>query len=95
MITGHHLHSADGEDVGEVIDVLGGDDLEGPPRWITVKTGWFAQRVVPFELVEQRHDGELVTSVTRQTIAEAPKVPVHLEPNGDDAAELRRHYALA
>lgn len=95
MITGHHLHAADGEDIGEITDVIGGEEIDTPPRWLTVKTGLLSgQRLVPYDIVVQRADGELATPLSKADVKQAPKVPVHVEPVGDDLEELRRHYAL-
>lgn len=94
MITGHHLRTADGEDIGEITDVIGGEELDTPPRWLAVKTGLFAERLVPYDIVRQADDGELVTAVSKTEVKHAPKVPVHVEPVGQDLEELRRYYAL-
>ena len=50
-IVGHHLYDATGEDVGEIVDVVGVSGPDLVPSWVTVKTGWFNQRLVPFEAV--------------------------------------------
>jgi hypothetical protein len=92
-IVGHHLYDPAGEDVGEIVDVVGvaGPDLA--PSWVTVKTGWFNQRLVPFDKVETRGD-EFATTCSADTIKQAPKVPVHFEPAGDDLDQLCRHYGM-
>ena len=92
-IVGHHLYDPAGEDIGEIVDVVGvsGPDLR--PSWLTVKTGWFNQRLVPFEAVEPRGE-DLAARVAADVVKKAPKVPVHFEPSGDDLDQLCEHYGL-
>jgi hypothetical protein len=92
-ITGNHLFSSSGDDIGEVKDVIGGGGPEGP-SWLSVKTGLFATRLVPFELVEERGDS-LVTDLTTDQVKSAPKTDSHLEPVGEDREALLSHYRLA
>jgi len=92
-IVGHHLFDPTGEDVGEIVDLVGVNGPEMTPSWVTVKTGWFNQRLVPFEAVESRGE-ELATTCSAETIKKAPKVPVHFEPVGDDLDQLCAHYGL-
>ena len=92
-IVGHHLYDADGEDVGEIVDVVGVSGPELTPTWLTVKTGWFNQRLVPFDTVEQQSD-DFVTKVRAEDVKHAPKVPVHFEPAGDDLDQLCDHYGM-
>lgn len=94
MITGHHLHTADGQDIGEITDVIGGEELDTPPRWLAVKTGMFSERLVPYDIVVESDDGDLVTAASKTEVKHAPKVPVHIEPAGEDLEELRRYYSL-
>lgn len=91
-ITGSHLFSRTGDDIGEVKDVIGGGGPEGP-AWLSVKTGVFATRLVPFELVERREDG-LVTSLSSDEVKSAPKTNSHLEPFGEDREALLAHYGM-
>lgn len=93
-IVGQHLYSPSGEDVGEIVDVVGVQGPELEPSWVTVKTGWFAQRLVPYAMVQAKGDG-FVTSCSADVVKNAPKVPVHFEPAGDDRDELHSHYGLA
>ena len=90
-IVGHHLHSRDGEDIGEIVDVVGVSGADLTPTWLTVKTGWFNQRLVPFDAVEDQGD-RLVTEFDAAAVKDAPKVPVHFEPAGDDLDQLCSHY---
>lgn len=93
-ITGSRLRSADGEDIGEITDVIGAD-ASMTPEWVAVKTGWFSQRLVPFAIVvEDEEHGEFVTAATLSEVKAAPKVPVHFEPNGHDLEQLCEHYRL-
>lgn len=93
-ITGHHLYSEEGDDIGAITDVIGSDaGLDGPPSWITVKTGLLTQRLVPFAAVEERGD-QFVTSLSRDVVKAAPKVPVHFQPAGDDLDALCDHYGV-
>lgn len=92
-IVGHHLLAADGEDIGEIVDVVGVQGPELRPTWVTVKTGWFNQRLVPFEKVETRSD-QLISECSAETVKNAPKVPVHFEPAGDDLDQLCSYYGL-
>lgn len=92
-IVGHHLYGTNGEDIGEVVDVVGVRGTEMRPSWVTVKTGWFNQRLVPFDTVSERSD-QLVTSCSAIAVKNAPKVPVHFEPAGDDLDELCTYYGL-
>lgn len=92
-IVGHHLYDPDGQDIGEIVDIVGVDGPDLTPAWVTVKTGWFNQRLVPYNAV--RSDGEdFATQCPAETIKSAPKVPVHFEPAGDDLDQLRAHYGL-
>lgn len=93
-IVGHHLYASDGVDVGEITDVVGVHGVELEPTWFAVKTGWFGQRLVPAAVVENR-DGVLVTRCTAKDVKDAPKVPVHFEPSGDDLDVLLDHYGVA
>lgn len=93
-IVGHHLYASDGVDVGEITDVVGVQGTELSPSWFTVKTGWFGQRLVPAELVDER-DGRFVTACEASEVKGAPKVPVHFEPTGEDRDALLRHFGLA
>lgn len=92
-ITGQHLFSSAGDDIGEITDVVGAYDGDMTPRWLTVKTGWFSQRLVPWTIVVEGEDG-YVTACTASEVKHAPKVPVHFEPAGDDLDELCDYYAL-
>lgn len=92
-LTGSHVYSETGEDIGEVIDVVGRTGLEQDPHWIAVKTGWFSERLVPYDLIRERAD-QLVTPCSKDEVKHAPKVDVHLEPVGEDLDELRRYYGL-
>ena len=92
-IVGHHLHSRDGQDIGEIVDVVGVDGPDLTPTWVTVKTGWFNQRLVPYEAVEPEGE-EFVTALDADAVKQAPKVPVHFEPAGDDLDQLCSHYGL-
>jgi hypothetical protein len=93
-IVGHHLYASDGGDVGEITDVVGVQGTDLAPSWYTVKTGWFGQRLVPAEMVEER-DGGFVATCDAAAIKDAPKVPVHFEPSGDDLDALIAHYGVA
>ncbi len=42
-ITGSRLRSADGDEIGEITDVIGAD-ASLTPEWVAVKTGWFSHR---------------------------------------------------
>lgn len=92
-ITGSHLYSSTGDDIGEITDVLGGvDEEEDGPTWVSVKTGLFSHRLVPYSLVEDR-DGRLTTALDAGEVKSAPKVPAHVEPAGTDLEALQAHYA--
>ena len=91
-ITGSHLFTTTGEDIGEVKDVIGGDI--GRPAWLSVKTGMFATRLVPYEKVQDRGDA-LVTELSVDDVKSAPKTDSHLEPVGQDRDALLAHYGLA
>ena len=91
-ITGSHLFSRSGDDIGEIKDVIGGGGPEGP-SWLSVKTGLFATRLVPFELVEQREDS-LVTTISSDEVKWAPKTDSHLEPVGEEREALLAHYGM-
>jgi hypothetical protein len=92
-IVGNHLYAHDGEDLGEIVDVVGATGPDMTPSWVTVKTGWFSQRLVPFGTVEDRAR-QLVTSCSAVAVKNAPKVPTHFEPAGDDLDQLRSYYGL-
>ena len=92
-IVGHHLFDPTGEDVGEIVDVVGVHGPDRNPAWVTVKTGWFNQRLVPFEVLKSQGEG-LAAVCSAETIKKAPKVPVHFEPTGDDLDQLCEHYGL-
>lgn len=91
-ITGSHLFSSSGDDIGEVKDVIGGEG--GEPAWLSVKTGVFATRLVPYEKVRERDDA-LVTDLSVDEIKSAPKTDSHLEPVGADRDALLAHYGMA
>lgn len=93
-IVGQHLRSSDGDDIGEITDIVGVQGTELIPTWLAVKTGWFGQRLVPCEVIDEQ-DGQYVTRCAAEHVKDAPKVPVHFEPTGDDLDELRAHYGLA
>ena len=93
-IVGCHLFTAEGDDIGEIVDVVGVRGPELTPAWVTVKTGWFAQRLVPFDMVDDQGD-RFQTTCSADAVKAAPKVPVHFEPAGDDLDELCAHYGLA
>lgn len=92
-IVGHRLYTEGGEDVGEIVDVLGLYGTDHSPAWLAVKTGWFARRLVPFRTVRERAE-QYVTTCGVDTVKGAPKVPVHFEPSGDDLDALCAHYGL-
>lgn len=92
--TGHHLFTTQGDDIGEIVDVLGADGPDLTPSWLTVKTGWFSSRLVPYGVVEPRGE-QFVTTLAPDQIAHAPKVPTHFEPAGDDRDELCRYYGIS
>lgn len=92
-ITGQTLRSAAGGDIGKITDVVGADGIDVAPRWLTVKTGWFSERLVPYAIVVEGEDG-FVTDCTRSEVKHSPKVPVHYEPSGDALEELRDYYSL-
>lgn len=92
-IVGHHLFASDGVDVGEITDVVGVHGTELVPTWLAVKTGWFGQRLVPCEVIDEQ-EGRFVTRCSADEVKGAPKVPVHFEPAGHDLDELREHYGL-
>ena len=58
-----------------------------------MKTGWFAQRLVPSTIVVEG-DGRYVTDCTKDEIKQAPKVPVHFEPSGQDLEDLCAYYRM-
>ncbi|MDE0801891.1 MAG: PRC-barrel domain-containing protein [Acidimicrobiales bacterium] len=90
-ITGSHLLSTNGEDIGEITDVVGSNGPDVTPTWLAVKTGWFSQRLVPFAIVVE--DGDAFrTDCTPDDVKQAPKVPVHFEPSGHDLDELCDYY---
>lgn len=91
-ITGSHLYSSTGDDIGEITDVLGGvDEEQDAPAWVSVKTGLFSHRLVPYSRVEDR-DGRLTTTLDADEVKSAPKVPAHIEPAGKDLEALQHHY---
>jgi len=90
-LRGKHLFGADGADIGEVKDVVG---LDGSaPIWLSVKTGVFSQRLVPFAAISESDD-RLETELTSGHVKSAPKVPSDVEPVGDDLDALRQHYRI-
>ncbi len=91
---GHHLYGCDGADAGEITDIIGVGGPDLIPAWLAVKTGWFGQRLVPFELVDEKGD-RFVARCTAAAVKGAPKVPVHFEPTGFDLDDLCKYYGLA
>jgi hypothetical protein len=92
-VTGHPLYDVDGEEVGEIVDVLGIYDGADDPGWLAVKLGWRSARLVPNDGIEPHADG-FRTPIAKDQISSAPKVPVHFEPAGDDRDALRSHYGV-
>ena len=90
-LKGKHLYGAEGEDIGEVQDMVGMDGEA--PQWVTVKTGLLSKRLVPFTLIRETED-RLESDLTSDDVKSAPKVPAHVEPAGEDLGNLRRHYRL-
>lgn len=97
-ITGSHLYSTAGEDIGEITDVVGASAaMAGPnlePTWLAVKTGWFSQRLVPYDIVIADGD-QFRTDCSAEAVKHAPKVPVHFEPSGHDLDELCDYYRVS
>ncbi len=93
-ITGQHLYSTTGDEIGEITDIIGSNGPDVDPVWLAVKTGWFSQRLVPFSIVVA--DGEdFRIDCSPDDVKNAPKVPVHLEPTGHDLDELCDHYRVS
>lgn len=90
-VTGHKLYDAEGEKIGEIVDVLGlyggAEDL----GWLAVKLNWRSTKLVPDQGLEPRGD-DFCVPVTKDQISSAPKVPPHFEPAGDDREALLSHY---
>lgn len=93
-ITGSKLRSTNGEDIGEITDVVGSTGPDVTPAWLAVKTGWFSHRLVPFAIVVEDGD-DFRTDCTSADIKQAPKVPVHFEPSGHDLDELCDYYRIS
>jgi len=92
-VTGHPLYGSDGEQIGEIVDVLGIYDGADQAGWLAVKLSWRATRLVPEEGIEPHDDG-FRTTFTKDEITRAPKVPAHFEPAGDDRDALCSHYGV-
>lgn len=92
-ITGSTLYASSGDQIGEIVDIVGAHGAELTPDWITVKTGWLTQRLVPFSLVEQA-DGRFTVPCTREQVKSAPKVAAHVEPSHHEVAELCSYYGV-
>jgi hypothetical protein len=92
-ITGHTLYSSDGEEVGEIVDVLGLYGSADEFGWLAVKLSWRSTRLVPNQDVEPHEDG-FRTRFSKDEISSAPKVPAHFEPAGDDRDALCSHYGI-
>jgi hypothetical protein len=90
-VTGHTLYDAEGEKVGEIVDVLGLYDGAEDIGWLAVKLSWRSTKLVPDQGIEPRGDG-FSTPLTKDQISRAPKVPPHFEPAGDDREALLSHY---
>ncbi len=91
-MTGHTLYDRQGDEIGEIVDVVGGDPVAEPDQcWLAVRTGWFATRLVPSADVHSR--GEFyVSDHPRDEVRHAPKVDPHIEPVGVDMERLHDHY---
>ncbi len=92
-LTGRELFDRDGSRVGKVSDVLYASDL-GEPLFVTVDPGLLRrERIVPFELVEERGDS-LVAACTADDISTGPSARDHVLPDGEARQEIFRHYGL-
>lgn len=92
-ITGSTLYASSGDEIGEIVDIVGAHGADLTPDWITVKTGWLTQRLVPFVLVEET-DGGFLVPCTREQVKSAPKVAAHVEPSHHEVAALCSHYGV-
>jgi hypothetical protein len=92
-VTGHTLYDQQGEEVGEIVDVLGVYNGADELGWMAVKLSWRTTRLVPDQGVEPHGDG-FRTPCTKDEISRAPKVAAHFEPAGDDRDALCSHYGV-
>ena len=92
-MTGNTLYDADGEKVGEIVDVLGLYGGAEDIGWLAVKLSWRSTRLVPDGGLEER-DGGFCVPLSKEQISSAPKVPPHFEPAGDDREALLSHYGV-
>ena len=90
-MTGKTLYDTHGEEVGEIVDVLGLYSGAEDIGWLAVKLSWRSTRLVPDAGLEER-DGGFCVPLTKDLISSAPKVPPHFEPAGDDREALLSHY---
>lgn len=92
-VTGHKMYDADGEEVGEIADVLGSTSDPDDIGWLAVKLSWRSTKLVPDTGLEPEGDGFRVPLLKDQ-ISSAPKVPPHFEPAGADRDALLSHYGV-
>ena len=91
---GRTAHSADGERIGEVVDIYLDDQTE-QPEWAAVRTGWFGSKVsfVPLAGMNAARD-DLVLPYPKDQVKAAPNA----EPDGalsqQEEAALYQHYGL-
>ncbi|MGH3742352.1 MAG: PRC-barrel domain-containing protein, partial [Micromonosporaceae bacterium] len=99
-LTSAIVYDPTGAEVGNVIQVFVDDDW-GAPTWVVVQTGIFglsdALAPVYDALLD---DGRLLIGVDRNTVKDAPRLQLRIDPSGHEVidqrqvAELHHHYRL-
>lgn len=89
---GNDLYDAEGDKIGEIVDVYLDDDTDRP-EWFAVRTGFFGTRVsfVPIEGGAFRDD-ELHVEFTKHQVKDSPHVEADGRLSEEEEAELYRHY---
>jgi hypothetical protein len=84
----------DDEKIGK-IDELYVDRGSQEPEWALVTTGLLGTRASFVPLAGARPEGEnVVVSVTKEEVGEAPEVEAEGELSEQEEAELYRHYGI-
>jgi hypothetical protein len=90
-LEGRTIHSADGEKLGKVDDVLVDDG--GQPRYVRVRTGWIGGKhhMIPIEGISESGD-DLTTTYSRGQLEGAPTFDDDEDVDYDRERALGGHY---
>ncbi len=91
-LKGAHVVDGDGHRIGTVDDAYFTED--GPPSWITVRTGVLDTRIIFVPLDEAELEGHVLRiPYSKETVKQAPRLN-HV-PTVDQQLDLHRYYDLS